>query len=181
MNDQDKIIDLRQSDEDEADFAHEYYKKAWVFDQYQDDRISLFRSVLFDLNLPAGYVVMFGTHNCKVFNTWCEQWGKERCLGFELYNEDRLNNVVVMDVRGLGDWCKTPISLCWNDVGSWERTPQARMYSYTWAKNNIVKGGYYLESGNDIAGWDLELDMLDNGFAVDKIILDGAYILYEKL
>ncbi len=180
MNDRDKIIDLRQSDEDEADFANEFYKKAWVFDQYQEDRISLFRSVLFDLKLPDGYVVMFGTHNCKVFETWCDHWGSDRCLGFELYNEERLKNVVVMDVRGLADWCNTPIALCWNDVGSWERTPEARNSSYAWAKKNIVSGGYYLERGDNMAGWNLYIDMIQNDFVVVDEILDGAYVLYQK-
>jgi len=177
----DKIVDLRQKDdEDEADYANEFYKKAWVFDQYQDDRISLFRSVLFDLKLQHGYVVMFGTHNCRVFQTWCEHWGYDRCLGFELYNEGQFNNVVVMDVRGLGDWCSTSIALCWNDVGSWTRTPQARMDSYLWIKKNVVSGGYYLERGNDIAEWDLETNMIKDGFTKVQSILDGAYVLYQK-
>ena len=39
-----KEIDLRpDEDQDEAEFATTYYKDAWMFDQYQDDRIIIKR------------------------------------------------------------------------------------------------------------------------------------------
>ena len=183
-DDTDKPIDLRafvNGDEDEADFATKYYKEAWIFDQYQEDRINLFRDVLFPLDLPDGYIVMFGTHNCKVFDTWCDQWGKDRCLGFELYNDEKHPQVIVMDVRGLGLWCSTPIALCWNDVGSWERTPEARRTSYNWIKNNVVKGGFYMERSDEIADWNLSDDMMKSGFGVGEEILGDSYVLYRKI
>ena len=182
-NDSDKPIDLRESvngNEDEADFATKFYKESWVFDQYQEDRINLFRDVLFPLVLPEGYVVMFGTHNGKVFDTWCDQWGKDKCLGFELYNDERRPQVVVMDVRGLGPWCSTPIALCWNDVGSWERTPEARRTSYEWIKSNIVKNGFYMERSDEMAGWNLSDDLIKNEFEIIQEVLGGSYVLYQK-
>lgn len=166
--------------QDEAKFADYFYRQEWVFDQYQQDRIRLFEIHLFDLKLPEGYVVMFGTHNGEVFRTWNQKWGQDRCLGFELYNETDMDNIVSMDVRGLGDWCQTPIALCWNDIGSWDRTPLARRASYEWIKKNIVPGGYYLERGDEIAGWSLANDMLESGFDIVKSILDGAYVLYRN-
>lgn len=177
----DRDIDLRRpKGVDEAEFATQFYKEQWVFDQYQEDRINLFQDVLFPLKFPDGYIIMFGTHNCQVFRSWCDKWGEERCLGFELYNDTHHPKVVVMDVRGLGDWCDTPIALCWNDIGSWERTPAARRISYDWIKKNIVKDGYYMERGDDIAGWDLSKDMKSNGFETHQKVLGGAYVIYHK-
>jgi hypothetical protein len=85
-----------------------------------------------------------------------------------------------MDVRGLGPWCSTPISLCWNDIGSWDRTPAARRKSYDWVKSNVVKSGFYLERGDDVAGWALSQDLGESGFNKIKDLLDGAYVLYQK-
>jgi len=177
----DNNIDLRRSkDIDEAEFANQFYKNQWVFDQYQEDRINLFQNVLFPLKLPEGYIIMFGTHNGQVFNTWCDFWGENRCLGFELYNDKRHPQIIVMDVRGLGNWFTTPIALCWNDIGSWKRTPESRRISYEWAKKNIVLDGFYMERGDKIAGWELSNDMLKNGFIIYKRILNDAYIIYQK-
>lgn len=169
------------SDQDEAKFADYFYREEWVFDQYQQDRIRLFEMYLFPLKLPDGYVVMFGTHNGSVFRTWNQNWGTERCLGFELYNETEMDNIVTMDVRGLGNWCSTPIALCWNDIGSWDRTPQARRSSYEWIKKNVVLGGFYLERGDDIAGWSLSYDMERSGYEIVQSMIDGAYVLYRKI
>ncbi len=182
MNNQEIPIDLRPTDnQDEAEFANKFYKEGWVFDQYQEDRINLFRAALFPLNLPDGYVVMFGTHNCKVFQSWCDHWGEDRCLGFELYNDENHPRIVVMDVRNLGKWCSTPVALCWNDIGSWERTPEARRRSYDWVKKNVVVGGYYMERSDNIAGWHLSSNMEKNGFEKCHDVLGGAYVIYKKL
>ena len=178
----DKDIDLRPTNgQDEAEFATNYYKDSWIFDQYQEDRISLFKSTLFPLDLPEGHVVMFGTHNGTVFQTWLDYWGINRCIGFELYNDQKIPNVVVMDVRGLGNWCSTPIALCWNDIGSWTRTPVARRTSYLWTKKNTVIGGYCLERGDGVAEWALSEDMKKSGFDISQTLLDGAYVLYKKI
>lgn len=166
---------------DEAEFANHFYKRDWVFTEYQFDRVSMFKEKVFNLPVPkTGYILMLGTHNCEVFQTWCDNWGKDRCLGFELYNEAKHPNVVSIDVRGLGDWCTTPIALVWNDIGAWQRTPDARYIAYKWVRKNTVKNGFVIERNNDIAKWNLSEDMKKHGFNKVDELLGGAYILYQK-
>ena len=55
------------------------------------------------------------------------------------------------------------------------------MVAYEWIKKNILQDGYCIERSNDIAGWNLEEDMLLNGFIIDKKILNGSYLLFKKI
>lgn len=176
-------VDFRKAANlDEAEYANHFYRNGWVHNEYQRDRIVLFEKHVFNLEMPtAGFMTMLGTHNCEVFETWCNKWGADRCLGFELYNEKHFNNIVVMDVRTLGHWFTTPISLAWNDIGSWIRTPEARTQSYEWVKNNVISGGFSIERSDEIAEWKLSEDMTNNDFVEHSELLDGAYVIYQKL
>lgn len=177
----DQFPDLRRAlDEDEAAFARRFYREVWQHQEYQRARLLLSQEFLFPLNLPAGKVLMLGTHNGHVFDAWCRHWGHWRCVGIDLHNDPEHPNIWELDVRDLGPGHSLPVALAWNDIGSWSRTPEARGHSYRWTRDHVVPGGFYLERGDAVAGWALSEDMAGHGFLSHLDIWDGAYVLYRR-
>ncbi len=123
---------------------------------------------------------MLGTHNGRVFEAWCDHWGPDRCLGIDLVNTTQHPRIRVTDVRSLETEPEPFAAFVWNDIGSWQRTPQAREAAYLWARDSVVPGGYLLERGDEVAGWPLEDDLARNGFLPVYAIWSGAYVLYRR-
>ena len=41
-----------------------------------------------------------------------------------------------------------PIAFCHNDLGSFPKTPELKIYGQKWAAKNVIKGGYFLGRNN---------------------------------
>ena len=140
--------------DDHDQFETEYY----VNDFYRD--------IVFNLDLPEeGYIVVAGTHKAVSFNLLCEKYGKDRCIGFDLYNPSDHPCVKIKDCMELSEEDNIPIVFAHNDVGSLSHTPELKIHTHKWLASNVVSGGYILGNNNlNRAKFKFEEYMQDSGF-----------------
>lgn len=131
-----------------------------------------YKKIVFNLHIPDdGYIVVAGTNRCVSFNLLCEKYGKERCIGFDLYNPTSHERVIQKDCMSLSMSDDIPIAFAHNDVGSLSHTPDVKIYTHKWLCRNIVKNGYLLGNNNlNRAKFKFEEYMLEQGFTNDQFV-----------
>ncbi len=111
---------------------------------------SFLQNVLWKLFLPKeGKIVEFGTWDGGTFEKLCHHFGEERCLGFDAAPYIEKNNILVKDVRTLGESDNFPISFAWNDVSTWYGSTSSKLKVAQFCSENLVKGGYLLDVNLD--------------------------------
>lgn len=169
---------FENSEFDEHDqFGSDYY----VNDFYKD--------VVFNLNIPdEGYIVVAGTHKAVSFDLLCERFGKERCIGFDLYNPSNHERVREIDCMDLSDDEVLPIAFAHNDVGSLSHTPELKIHTHKWLTQNVINGGYILGNNNlNRAKFKFEEYMEENGFQntqfedLNKDVFDLSKFPHERI
>tara|TARA_R110002020_G_scaffold225140_6_gene435253 strand:- start:148 stop:750 length:603 start_codon:yes stop_codon:yes gene_type:complete len=134
-----------------------YGKEYYVYKLYEN-------LVLKINNIPDnGYIVVLGSNKCISFDLLCQHFGKERCIGYDIYNPTEHSRVKVLDCSKLSDEHNIPIAFVHNDVGSFPLTPKLKLHAQKWAIGNLIEGGYFLSRNNlNSAKFDLEGMMLEN-------------------
>lgn len=125
----------------------------------------IYKNIILKMNnVPNdGYIVVLGTNRCVSFNLLCEYFGRERCLGFDIYNPTNHDRVITMDCNNLSIKDDIPIAFVHNDIGSFPLTPKLKLHAQKWAIRNLVNGGYFLSRNNlNSAKYDLENLMSTN-------------------
>jgi len=97
-------------------------------------------------DIPNGYIVVMGTHNCVSFDLLCSVFGYDRCIGFDIANPTNHPCVRVGNIMSVND--NIPIAFVHNDIGNFSFTPYAKLYAQQWAAKNVVPGGYFLGRNN---------------------------------
>jgi hypothetical protein len=110
-------------------------------------------------DIPDGYVVVLGTHNCVSFDILCDYFGANRCIGYDIANPSNNPNVKIKNVLDLTMDDKLPIAFVHNDIGNFKHTPMAKFHAQQWAASNVVFGGYFL-GRNDLNCAKLPLENL---------------------
>jgi len=109
----------------------------------------IYDNIISKLKIPDdGYIVVLGTNNCVSFNLLCDIYGKDRCVGFDLYNPSENDRVITKDCRLLSDSDDMPIAFCHNDMGSYPKTPNLKIHAQRWASKNVIDGGIFLGRNN---------------------------------
>lgn len=109
----------------------------------------IFESILPLYEIPDdGYIVVLGSHNCVSLELLCERYGRERCIGYDLFNPTENDRVTVMDCNDLNEEHDIPIAFCHNDLGSFPTTPELKIHGQKWAARNMVQGGIMLSRNN---------------------------------
>ena len=112
-----------------------------------------------------GYLVIMGSHNCVSLELLANVYGRDRCIGFDLFNPTNNDMVRILDCNKLGDEHNMPIAFCHNDLGSFPTTPQLKIHGQKWAAKNIVPGGIMLSRNNlNSAKFKSEELMSEHGF-----------------
>ena len=148
-----------------------------------------YKKIVFNLQIPDyGYIVVAGTNRCVSFNLLCEKYGKERCIGFDLYNPANHERVIQKDCMSLSISDDIPIAFAHNDVGSLSHTPDVKIHTHKWLCRNIVNNGYLLGNNNlNRAKFKFEEYMMENGFAntqfvdLDKETFDISSFPHERI
>ena len=120
-------------------------------DQFESDYYvnDFYKKIVFNLDIPdEGYIVVAGTHKAVSFDLLCEKYGKDRCIGFDLYNPSEHPCVKIKDCVELSNEDDIPIAFAHNDVGSLSHTPEIKIHTHWWLTKNIVPGGYLLGNNN---------------------------------
>ena len=109
----------------------------------------IFKSILPLLEIPTeGYIVVLGSHNCVSLELLCQVYGRERCVGFDLFNPTNNDRVRIKDCNLLSDADDLPIAFCHNDLGSFPTTPRLKINGQEWATKNMIEGGILLSRNN---------------------------------
>lgn len=142
----------------EFDDHDQFESKYYVNDFYRD--------IVFNLDIPSeGYIVVAGTHKAVSFDLLCQRFGKDRCVGFDLYNPSNHECVRTKDCMDLCEEDDMPIAFAHNDVGSLSHTPDVKIHAQKWIAKNIVSGGYVIGNNNlNRAKFKFEEYMNENGF-----------------
>mgnify|MGYP003626766389 FL=1 len=112
-----------------------------------------------------GYIVLLGTNRCVALDLLCDHFGRDRCIGYDLHNPIGHECVIEKDCMELSKADDIPIAFCHNDLGSFPKTPELKIYGQKWAAKNIIKGGYFLGRNNlNSAKFKSEELMHDMGF-----------------
>ena len=140
--------------DDHDQFGSEYY----VNDFY--------KNIVYNLDIPEdGYIVVAGTHKAVSFDLLCQKYGKERCIGFDLYNPSNHECVRIKDCMELSESDDIPIAFAHNDIGSLSHTPEVKIFTHKWLTSNIVTGGYVMGNNNlNRAKFKFEEYMKENDF-----------------
>ena len=97
------------------------------------------------LEIPSNEKIsMLGTHNCYSFGILEEFYGKDRCIGYDLKNSTNRENIIEGSIVDIDRDSIPLLSLCWNDLGNYSRTPYEKMYAQIVFANKIVKGGVFI-------------------------------------
>ncbi len=125
-----------------------------------------YKQIVFNLDIPKeGHIVVLGSNRCISFNLLCDFFGKERCIGYDLYNPTNHPKVIIKDCLKLSEKDNIPIAFCHNDLGNFSTTPQLKSHAQKWAVKNIIKGGHMLGNNNlNRYKWKIEEHMIENGF-----------------
>ena len=128
---------------------------------------TIFKNLILNIqDIPdQGYIVVLGTNRCVSFNILCNHFGKDRCIGYDLYNPVNHPRVITKNVMELSGGDDIPIAFCHNDIGSFPTTPKEKIFAQKWAASNVVKGGYFLGRNNlNVAGYRSEEELRSLGF-----------------
>ena len=108
-------------------------------------------------------------------------FGKDRVIGYDLYNPNNHSNVVIKDCNTLNE--KIDIAFLHNDLGSFSTTPKLKLHGYNWAIKNMIKGGYILGNNNlNRAKIDIEGIFNNNNFSNQYLKdLDSTKFNLQKL
>ena len=123
-----------------------------------------YKNVVFNLDIPSeGFIVVAGTHRAVSFDLLCERFGRDRCIGFDLYNPSNHDRVRKFDCMEFSDDDVMPIAFAHNDVGSLSHTPDVKIHTHKWLTKNLINGGYILGNNNlNRAKFKFEEYMIDN-------------------
>ena len=128
---------------------------------------TIFKNLILNLrDIPEeGYIVVLGTNRCVSFDILCDNFGPDRCIGYDLYNPNNHPNVITKNVMDLSDEDNIPIAFCHNDIGSFPTTPKEKIFAQEWAASNVIKGGYFLGRNNlNVARYPAEDRLTSMGF-----------------
>ncbi len=127
---------------------------------------NFYKDIVFNLDIPDnGYIVVMGTARAVSFDLLCQKYGKERCIGYDLYNPSDHPRIVVKDCSKLSDSDNIPIAFAHNDIGSIPHTPQLKYNTQVWLMKNIVPGGILLGNNNlNRAKFKFEQLAIEHGF-----------------
>jgi hypothetical protein len=147
-----------------------------------------YKNVVFNLNIPSGDVVVMGTNRGVAFKLLCEQYGDDRCTGYDLFNPSEHPKIVTKDCMSLSDKDNTPIAFAHNDIGNFSDTPELKTHAQEWLADNIVEGGYVLCNNNlNEANFKIEEFMESKGFEntqledLDRSIFDLSDLPYKLI
>jgi len=127
---------------------------------------NFYKDVTFNLDIPKeGYIVVFGTAKSISFDLLCQKYGYDRCIGFDLYNPNSHEKVIIKDCNELSEEDNIPIAFVHNDIGSMPHTPELKIKVQKWLIKNIIPGGYVMGNNNlNRAKFKFEELMIENGF-----------------
>jgi len=125
-----------------------------------------YENIVYNLDIPEdGYIVVAGTHKAVSFDMLCEKYGRDRCIGLDLYNPSEHPCIKIKDCLELSEEDNIPIAFAHNDVGSLFHTPEVKIHTHKWLTSNIVDGGYMMGNNNlNRAKFKFEEYMQENGF-----------------
>jgi len=159
---------VKQNMEDLYDFWFNNHKEHIGEDNYGEKYYGyeIFKNILSLYDVPDdGYLVIMGSHNCVSLELLANIYGRDRCIGFDLFNPTNNDMVRILDCNKLGDEHNMPIAFCHNDLGSFPTTPQLKIHGQKWAAKNIVPGGIMLSRNNlNSAKFKSQELMLEHGF-----------------
>jgi len=90
------------------------------------------------MNFEDGYKCYFGSHNCKNYLLWKNQFTD--MIGFDLHNPTNNPWVIQFDFLEINA-IKIPVSLAVPVIGSYRNTPHLIKKYIQWLDNNLVPGG----------------------------------------
>ena len=148
---------------------HKHGNNVFNYDQRYYAYI-LFEKLICQLtDLPEGYIVVLGTHNCISFNLLCDHFGQDRCIGYDIANPTGHKKVITGNILELSH--EIPIAFVHNDIGNFSLTPLAKLHAQRWAAHNVVQGGYFLGRNNlNAAKFPLEPLMERYGFINSNLL-----------
>jgi hypothetical protein len=131
------------------------YKKIWVdyFEggnviwsehNYEYHSYMIINHILSKLPMSkSGKIIQLGTGLGLSVELLCNLYGYDRVIGYDLFNPLKHPNIEVRDLKNnfLQD---IEISFCDIDVGVLNDNINLRKKYYSWAKKNLVVGGYIL-------------------------------------
>ena len=141
-----------------------------------------YKSIVFNLNIPRGGVVVMGTNRGVAFKLLCERYGEDRCVGYDLFNPSKHPKIITRDCMSLSDKDDYPIAFAHNDIGNFSDTPELKTHAQKWLASNIVKGGYILCNNNrNEANFKIEEYMESMGFENTQLVDldDGIFDLSD--
>lgn len=105
----------------------------------------ILNKIMSKFQLPShGKICMLGTHNCYSFSLLEEFYGKERCIGYDLYNPTKRINIVEGSITNLNPSDVPQLAFCWNDLGNYSRNPYQKMYAQILFANKIINNGIFI-------------------------------------
>ena len=167
------MIDLNEAQYYDIDYWYnriaEHGNNVYNYD-YRYYAYQLFEKLILKLtDIPNGYIVVLGTHNCVSFDLLCSRFGQDRCIGYDMANPTNHPSVRVGNVLNLTD--EIPIAFVHNDIGNFSLTPLAKLHAQRWAARNVVAGGYFLGRNNlNSAKFPLESMMEQYGFINSNLL-----------
>lgn len=133
-----------------------YYCVGWSESEdynlfWKSETEHLLRSVVFQQPLPPdGKVVELGIYRGHRFELLQSFYGTDRCVGVDVVDyTDGKQKVILADVRDLKSTWDQPISLAWNNVGSWKNSPQSKWAGLQLVSKHLIKGGLLIEDHVD--------------------------------
>ena len=109
---------------------------------------TIFKELVSKLKLPDGYIIVLGANRGVSMNILIDAFGKDRVIGYDLYNSTQHPQIVTKDVMTLSQDDDIPIAFVHNDVGSYPTTPREKSFAQAWAAKNVVIGGFLLGRNN---------------------------------
>lgn len=105
----------------------------------------ILRALLPTLSLPQnGKICMLGTLNCYSFSILEDYFGKDLCIGYDLYNPTNRKNIMEGPIKNQSKASVPNLSFCWNDLGNYNRNPGDKMFAQVLFANKILKYGCFI-------------------------------------
>ena len=141
--------------------------------------LSFFKNIFTQYSIPEkGFFIMLGSFDCEVLDSWCDLFGSQRCIGYDIENPKKHPNVRVQDIRSIESE-SIPSALVWNDCGYWFLNPQTNLSGLKFAIKNVIVGGFYLSRSDQSSGMGLSLILKKNGFS--PIFEHPSVTLYQRI
>ena len=117
-----------------------------VFNYGEDYYIyKILKVLLPTLSLPkGGKICMLGTLNCYSFSVLEEYFGKDSCVGYDLYNPTNRKNIIEGPIKNQNISSVPSLSFCWNDLGNYTRNPGDKMFAQILFANKILPNGCFI-------------------------------------